>query len=946
MKKLLSLPPNLVECFHDVAAVSHEEYFCTSDPIGARLGSGGGTNWLMEACHQDEAPEKSFEDWLSAEKRILLHAGGQSRRLPAYAPSGKVLTPIPVFRWERGQRIGQNLLQLQLPLYQRIMNAAPDGLRTLIASGDVYIRAGKLQEIPDADVVCYGLWVDPSLAKNHGVFLSKRETPETLDFVLQKPSVEKLGELMHSHLFLMDIGIWLLSDKAVNLLMSKSTGKDGEILNYDLYSDFGQALGENPTIVDEELNSLKVAVLPLQDGEFYHYGTSREMISSTMAIQNLVYDQRAIMHLGVKAHPSIFTQNCCCEIKFEPSNPNIWIENSWVPSTWTFTHENIITGVPQNDWTISLAPGVCVDIVPIGESEWVLRPYGFSDAMRGDLQDNTTNYLGRPVEEWLTKRGISADSIEGNTDLQNSRIFPVCNDIAEMGRLLQWMIADTPTVDLASVWSSMRRISANEISDKANLRRLQSQRLTLRKANLTTLANNHRCSIFYQTNLDDLAHEFHNLQVPVPQPLPESEALLKRINDHMFRSRLLDLNGEDGSAEEKKAFALLREGLTEEVVARKQMPHLDVFSDQIVWGRSPVRIDLAGGWTDTPPYCLTSGGSVVNLAIELNGQPPLQAYVKPSKEYRVVLRSIDLGAIEVVSTWDELADFAKVGSPFSIPKAALALAGFLPRFCQRSYSSLEEQLKYFGCGIEVTLLSAVPAGSGLGTSSILAATVLGAVSNFCGLGWSKDEICNRTLVLEQLLTTGGGWQDQYGGVLHGVKLLSTEGSFKQTPEISWLSDNLFTDPQYQACHLLYYTGITRTAKKILAEIVRGMFLYDTERLLLLGEMKEHAQDVANAIMKGEFAQLGKLIGKTWNQNQLLDSGTNPVQVQAIIDKVQDLCLGLKLPGAGGGGFLYMVAKDPVAALRIREILTTERPNERARFVDMTLSHTGMQLSRS
>ena len=96
MKKLLSLPPNLVECFHDVAGVSPEEYFCTSDPVGARLGSGGGTNWLMEACHQDEAPELSFEEWLSREKRILLHAGGQSRRLPGYAPSGKVLTPIPV----------------------------------------------------------------------------------------------------------------------------------------------------------------------------------------------------------------------------------------------------------------------------------------------------------------------------------------------------------------------------------------------------------------------------------------------------------------------------------------------------------------------------------------------------------------------------------------------------------------------------------------------------------------------------------------------------------------------------------------------------------------------------------------------------------------------------------------------------------------------------------
>lgn len=949
MKKLLSLPPNLVECFHDVAGVCRDEYFCTSDPVGARLGSGGGTNWLMEACHQNEAPEVSFEQWLSREKRILLHAGGQSRRLPSYAPSGKVLTPIPVFRWERGQRIGQNLLQLQLPLYQRIMKAAPDGLRTLIASGDVYIRAGKLQQIPDADVVCYGLWVDPSLAKNHGVFLSKRETPEVLDFVLQKPSVEQLGQLMFTHLFLMDIGIWLLSDKAVNLLMRKSTGPNGEILNYDLYSDFGQALGENPTLVDEDLAQLKVAVLPLQDGEFYHYGTSREMISSTEAIQNRVYDQRAIMHLGLKAHPSIFTQNCFHDITFHPTNCNTWIENSWVSNGWTLTHENIITGVPRNDWHITLRPGICVDIVPLGDTQWVVRPYGFNDAMRGDLHDDATVFLGRPVDKWLAEHGIQADEVEGNRDLQNSRIFPVCDNVDDMGRLLQWMIDGNSSVgddEMLSVWRAAERLSANEISDRANLRRLQEQRLAFRKENLTALARNHRCSIFYQTNLDDLAHEFHRLHVPVPEPLPETEPLLKRINDNMFRSMLHELNGEDGSAESRRAFSLLGEGLTESVLAHKQMPRLDVYSDQIVWGRSPVRIDLAGGWTDTPPYCLSSGGSVVNLAIELNGQPPLQAYVKPSADYRVVLRSIDLGAIEIISTWDELADFAKVGSPFSIPKAALALAGFLPRFSQRKYKSLEDQLRDFGCGIEVTLLSAIPAGSGLGTSSILAATVLGAVSNFCGLAWSKNEICNRTLVLEQMLTTGGGWQDQYGGVLHGIKLLSTQDGFEQTPEVSWLSDNLFTDPAYSACHLLYYTGLTRTAKTILAEIVRAMFLYDTERLQLLGEMKEHANDMAHTIMRGNFTQLGKLVAKTWEQNQLLDTGTNPPAVQAIIEKVQDLCLGLKLPGAGGGGFIYMIAKDPDAALRIREILNRERPNARARFVEMSMSRTGLQISRS
>ena len=78
------------------------------------------------------------------------------------------------------------------------------------------------------------------------------------------------------------------------------------------------------------------------------------------------------------------------------------------------------------------------------------------------------------------------------------------------------------------------------------------------------------------------------------------------------------------------------------------------------------------------------GGNVVNLAIELNGQPPLQVYVKPSKEYRITLRSIDLGAMEVVSTYEELQDYRKVGSPFSIPKAALVLAGVPSGFLHRT----------------------------------------------------------------------------------------------------------------------------------------------------------------------------------------------------------------------------------------------------------------------
>ena len=946
MKKLLSLPPNLVEFFYDIEKADRDEWFCTSDPIGSKLGSGGGTAWLLEACKQHIAPDKDFLEWLREEKRILLHAGGQSRRLPGYAPSGKILTPIPVFRWARGQRLEQNLLSLQLPLYEQIMEKAPASLRTLIASGDVYIRAGQpLQDIPDVDVVCYGLWVDPNLAKNHGVFVSSRSNPDKLDFMLQKPSVEELGKLMQTHLFLMDIGIWLLSDRAVDLLIKRSK-KGGELSYYDMYSEFGLTLGEHPRIADEELNGLSVAILPLPGGEFYHYGTSRELISSTLAVQNLVNDQREIMHRKVKPHPAMFVQNADVAYRLTADNSEIWIENSCVGKEWNIRQQTIITGVPTNDWKLNVPSGVCIDVVPLGEAEYVARPYGFNDTFKGALTEERTIYQGISVREWLSCRKVAVEEIDGAHDLQAARLFPVCSTIEELGLVMRWMISEPELQEGKEIWKRSRRLSADEISAYANLRRLAAQRDSFRVMNWPVLARNYERSVFYQLNLDDAAHGFAIHHLELPDALPLSAPLMTRISDNMFRARVQQFSGKTYTEYERRAFGLMREGLTAAALAKKQQPHLSVYSDQIVWGRSPVRIDLAGGWTDTPPYCLNEGGNVVNIAIELNGQPPLQVYVKPCKEYKIILRSIDLGAIETVTTYEELSDFMQVGSPFSIPKAALVLAGFQPEFSADVYVTLEEQLKAFGSGIEITLLSAIPAGSGLGTSSILASTVLGAVSDFCGLKWDKNEICNRTLILEQLLTTGGGWQDQYGGVLRGVKLLQTHAGMEQSPLVRWLPDYLFTGSEYQKCHLLYYTGITRTAKGILAEIVRSMFLNSTEHLALLGSMKSHAFDLYEAIQRGNFDEMGRLVGKSWKQNQALDSGTNPASVEAIIRQIDDYCLGYKLPGAGGGGYLYMVAKDPEAAVKIRAILTQNPPNSCARFVDMTLSDKGLQVSRS
>ena len=871
LKKLLSLPPNLVSAFHEVTGLSDEEYFCTCDPIGHRLGSGGGTSWLlMEAMKGDEA--ETFDEWLAKEKRILVHAGGQSKRLPSYAVSGKVLMPLPVFRWERGQKLSQNLLSVQLPLYEKMMQMAPDNIHTMIVSGDVLIRATQpLQAIPQADVVCYGLWLDASVAKNHGVFVSDRRSPSVLKQMLQKPSVKTLSELQKDHFYLTDIGVWMLSDKAVRLLMERSivgnpretretrmTGNysPSDFKEYDLYSEFGCALGTDPSIPDSELSELSVAIVPLSGGEFYHFGTSKEMISSTLRLQNLVNDQREIMHLDRKPHPSIFVQNAVTKIPFTEENTNIWVENSYIGEKWHLTHDHVITGVPENDWEISLEPGECIDVVPVGDSDYEIRRY----------------HIDEP---------------------QNS----------------------------------------NELAEKANLYRLFAQRREFRKQNWSALAKNWRHSVFYQLDLADAQEEFKNLGIPLPEPLEDDAPLMTRIHNAMFRG------------ESDKAFSLLREGLLEgqEIVGT---PQRDIADDQIVWGRSPVRIDIAGGWTDTPPYCLMEGGNVINFAIELNGQPPLQVYIKPSREYHIVLRSIDLGAMEVVETNEQLTDFMHVGSPFSIPKAALVLAGFGSHNGIRTLCDIHSQLEEFGCGIELTLLSAIPAGSGLGTSSILAATVLGALNDFCGLGWDKNEIGRRTLMLEQMLTTGGGWQDQFGGILSGVKLLQTGRGFDQSPKVRWLPNDLWIQPEYRACHLLYYTGITRTAKSILAEIVRRMFLNHSGEIRQLREMKEHTMEMYEAIQQNDFRHMGFLVRKTWAQNQALDYGTNPQAVSKLTDLIDDLCMGYKLPGAGGGGYLYMIAKDPEAAVRIKQILTENSTNRNARFVEMTLSTIGLQISRS
>jgi hypothetical protein len=101
--------------------------------------------------------------------------------------------------------------------------------------------------------------------------------------------------------------------------------------------------------------------------------------------------------------------------------------------------------------------------------------------------------------------------------------------------LLDWFLSDAPDTSLTELWKNLPRLSADEISAQANLCRQATQRAEFRADNLKTLASNWKKSVFYQSDLKDMADHFHQAHLPLPMPLPQDTALMTRVHDAMFR---------------------------------------------------------------------------------------------------------------------------------------------------------------------------------------------------------------------------------------------------------------------------------------------------------------------------------------------------------------------------------------------------------------------------
>ena len=318
----------------------------------------------------------------------------------------------------------------------------------------------------------------------------------------------------------------------------------------------------------------------------------------------------------------------------------------------------------------------------------------------------------------------------------------------------------------------------------------------------------------------------------------------------------------------------------------------------------PLRVDLAGGWSDTPPICNEQGGAVCNCAVLLDGKKPVRVVAKRLSTPEVRVTSLDLAKQGVLTSLRVIRAPKDPSDWCALVKSALTVIGF----------------DFTKGGIDLTISADVPKGSGLGTSSILGAAVIEALVRLqTGRKPSWQEVSRLTLALEQEMQTGGGWQDQMGALLPGVKLVSSRPGAEQVLRVRRVP--VKAAKVFQAFleerGVLFFTGQKRLAHNVLAGVLDYYRRNPEGRAhAIVQSLKAGAARACRAIAAGDFATFVSCLNEYWELKKALDPGSTNAGVEALFDKVRKEIVAGGLCGAGGGGFMILIAKSCAARRRI------------------------------
>lgn len=960
-----------------------------ADPGGRRVGSGGSTLWvlrqvadLLGAKGTAGATAATFD----AARVLIVHSGGDSRRLVAYTAQGKVFTPLPCDVPGHGRRApampGATLFDLILADLRALPFTG-----VLLAAGDVLLTFDHDAVRLDRPGVTGVAYPGPlQRGSRHGVYVADA-AHAVVDF-LQKPDAARAhaaGAVDAAERVLVDTGLIRLDGAAVarwlrlarRLLPDIASGRSPAI---DLYEQLLIALPQRvalPGYLDavagkvdaahrrrlqriyRELHGQPFHVNVLPYCEFFHIGTSRELLANMNTLSRTARQygfanlHRAVIRDGA-AVEGAFIFNSILSSRLVRAGEGVLIEAVHTDRPLQLPGRNIVVGLPAHARArLALPEGWGLVCLPIrrrgqrrgrgrgGDQPWTVVVFGDHDDFKTPRTHGGT-FGNQPLDAMLARHGIDASDVWRHGQehcLWDARLWPVGPIDEALSGSLQW------TGD-RRVALPRQRMSMREILAAVDHDRLLEHRDELRR-----LGDLHRLG-------DRLTREPWLVAEEVVADVRSSAdrrlavGHIERVADHaddpLLRARLAWLGSmlatRRGESQQFRHAALAH--VARAVQQQTTLPHAPrpaaILPDQVVWATTPVRIDFAGGWSDTPPICTELGGAVVNAAITLNGQYPVQVIAKLSEGEPVIkLSSIDLGASAVLRDAADVLSYTDPTDWAALPKAALVLAGVAPHDPRQS---LRRWLEKLGGGLDITLFSALPKGSGLGTSSVLGAATLACLARVHGESLSNDALFQGTSVLEQMMTTGGGWQDQVGGVTPGIKLVTTEPGAAQTPALQWTAAPLDRDADARPRLLLYFTGHKRLARNILQNVVGRYLARDPDTLATLARLKADALRMKADLDRGDFDAWTAGVERYWRLKQSIDAGSTNPRIEALLKPINRYLDARLLPGAGGGGFVFMVARDPDAAQRVRATLDRQPPNPHARFFDFSFDPHGLRVT--
>lgn len=395
--------------------------------------------------------------------------------------------------------------------------------------------------------------------------------------------------------------------------------------------------------------------------------------------------------------------------------------------------------------------------------------------------------------------------------------------------------------------------------------------------------------------------------------------------------------------------------------------------DKWVLATAPARIDLSGGWSDTPPVCYEYGGAVCGVAVTIDGCYPVSCRCRIVMGGEgILLRTESRNRIDGVleseiethlRTIADISDFRDPLAQAALIKCALVYFRLVPMMdslYSRSTDSLQPFINSFcgvseNVGLEIISTSLLPRGSGMGTSSILGGCILAAIAKCIGFDIGSDDdnrLTQIVLMLEQFLTTGGGWQDQIGGLVGGFKLgTSKANEFPLSTNIKRLKVSDSTIDALNSRLVLVFTGHTRLAKNILQNVLRRWARRTLEIVETVQGLVSEANRVSKALEQGNIDVVADCLNEYWHQKKIMagaDSGVEPTVVRNILNHLltKDIISAGSLCGAGGGGFMVMLTKEGKTIDDVRNAVQDGLDPEVKDFTwhVCTVAKTGLQVS--